>query len=164
MGAQAAGSIAGGYMSSRFTKQAAQLEQQQIGLRLQQEVLASNQQSIFNLRQLEETLASQRAMSAARGAMPGMGSALAIERKSIRAYKKDEQARALSLGFLKTQRKSQISMSKMGVHGAKAKFGLSTALMGAKVGESAMLYHKYGGGKSGGGNGGMLTMRRSGGY
>ena len=134
MGAQAAGSI----MSYRTQKHAAGLEQQQIALRLKQETLASNQQSLYNLRSLEETLASQRAIMAARGVSAGAGSARGVQNRSVRAYNRDEEARKLSLDFLTTQRNVQSSQMSVGRYGAKAQMGMDIfkAALGAMPGSS----------------------------
>lgn len=149
MGAQAAGAI----MSYKMEKYAGAIEKQQIGLRLQQETLASNQESLQDLRRLEETLASQRAIMAARGVSSAAGSAQRIQSSSVRAYQRDEEARNLSMGFLKTQRKIQQGMVNVGVYGAKAKIG--TKIMGSMMGTMGMT--SPGGMFSGGQGGGLLT-------
>lgn len=133
MGAEAAGSIAGQWAQSKAlkgVKATAELEQAQLGLRLKQETIASEQQSIANLHALDEILATQRAMFAARGQMPGIGSAGAIASKSVSNYRKDEQARGLSMGFLKSQRQYETTMSKMRYQSAKIAGGMKNIQRG----------------------------------
>jgi hypothetical protein len=128
MGAQIAGAISdvyGQHQSYKMSKRAQQFEEGQINLRMQQEGIASQQQSLLNLESLQEVLATQRAFAGARGFTPGVGSALAVEQKSIHRFRQDEKARELSLSFLQQQRKAQIAMSKVGLAGKKAQFGTS---------------------------------------
>ena len=130
MGAQAGGNLADIYTSSKqigMLKRAADMDAQQLDLRMQQERLASAEQSLFQLDQLAETLASQRAIMAARGVLPGVGSALAIEQKSIQAFNRDEQARALSIGFMQAQVESQKVAGKLSAAGQAA--GIGAGLM-----------------------------------
>jgi len=163
MGAQAAGSIMSSYAQRKSFQQsqlAAGLEQQQLQLRLQQEVVASNQQGLANLDMLEQTLASQRALSAARGAMPGVGSTLSLAQKSVRGYQRDEKARALSMDFLKTQRKYQMGMSSMRQTGQKFKYGVGMFKQG--MSQLSTMGMQAGGGGIGGiggmsGRQGLLT-------
>jgi hypothetical protein len=126
MGAQAGGNLVDMFSTSsqiKMARRAAEMEGQQLDLRMQQERLASTERSVFQLEQLNETLASQRALMAARGGTPGVGSALALEQKSIQSFKRDEEARELSLGFMESQIKSQQVVGKMSAAGTAAQLG-----------------------------------------
>lgn len=123
MGVQAAGVIGdiwANEASLSISKRGQQLEEAQLDLRFKQERLASNEQSILNLEQLAETLATQRALMSVRGGTPGIGSNLAVENKSINAFNKDEQARALSLQFLGVQREAQKAVGRISLAGKEA--------------------------------------------
>lgn len=123
MAAGLVGDIWTGSSASRVGRRAVNLEEAQLDLRLKQEVLASNEQSLFDLEQLAETLATQRAMMAVRGGLPGVGSSLALEQKSVNRFNKDEEARALSLGFAGAQRKAQVGALKVAQFGKEAQMG-----------------------------------------
>lgn len=71
-------------------------DQAALDLRMQEEGAQTAEQSLFATEQLQEVLASQRAIFAARGTMAGAGSAGAISERSIRLYNADENARLLS--------------------------------------------------------------------
>lgn len=73
--------------------QGLQANQAELDLRMQQEQLASTEQSLFATEQLREILASQRAMFAARGQAP----VKELEQSSTRAYSADERAREFNL-------------------------------------------------------------------
>lgn len=126
MGAQAAGMIGDIWANSKssgIAKRGQQLEEQQLDLRLEQERVASQEQTLASLDMLAETLATQRAMMAVRGGSPGAGSNLAISQKAIATTAKDEVARDLSMGFLAQQRKAQMSVGKLAGFGKQAKAG-----------------------------------------
>ena len=123
MGVQAAGAIGdiwANEASLSVSKRGQQLEEAQLDLRFKQERIASNEQSILNLEQLAETLATQRALMSVRGGMSGIGSNLAIENKSLNAFNRDEQARTLSLEFLGQQRESQKAVGRISFAGKQA--------------------------------------------
>lgn len=124
IGVQAAGMIVdifGKEQAYQSAKEASRIETQQLNTRMQQEQLVFQEQSVADLRSLESTLASQRALMAARGVLPGVGSALSVEQKSIQAFKKDTQARELSNDFLKQQREMQKRMAAVEMRGLKSK-------------------------------------------
>lgn len=125
-GAQAAGLVADIWTSSlshKTARRGVELEEAQLDLRLKQEVLASNEQSLFNLEQLAETLATQRAFMAVRGGLPGVGSSLAQEQRAVTGFNKDEEARKLSLGFSAAQTKAQIGTQRIALAAQRGKQG-----------------------------------------
>lgn len=115
LGAQAAGLV-----GDIFTRQSSKLEEQQLDLRIKQERIASQEQSLFNLEQLAETLATQRALMAVRGATPGIGSAASLESKAIGRFNRDEEARTLSLEFSEQNRRAQIAVGRVALYGKQA--------------------------------------------
>jgi hypothetical protein len=126
MGAQAAGmigSVMGESSRVKLAKIGQELDEQQANLRLQQDRIAANEQGLMQLEQLREVLASQRALVAARGGMPGMGSALALEQKSIANFQKDEQARERSLLFASQQQQARTALGRIGVVATQAQAG-----------------------------------------
>jgi len=126
LAAQAAGtviSLFGQREQYKIGKRASQLEDAQMSLRLQQEEIASMEQSIFNINQLGETLATQRALMAARGGIAGVGSNLAAEQKSVSAFNADERARQLSLNFRSEAITAQKAMNKLTLAGKRSELG-----------------------------------------
>ncbi len=106
MGAQAAGvalEIYQGKRRERYTRMGEELERNEMRLQMQQEQLASSEQSLFASEQLRDILATQRALAASRGQISGAGSNLANAQSSIRAFNADEHARELSQTFRKHQ-------------------------------------------------------------
>ncbi len=106
LGAQVAGIGANLYAARnerRMTEAGLSIEQGELGLRQKQEQLAFTEANIASIEQLQEVLATQRAMAGARGVNPGVGSALAASNKSVRAQGADERARGLSNLFRKSQ-------------------------------------------------------------
>jgi hypothetical protein len=87
-----------------------ELEKQQIQMRMEEEQLASSQESLFNIKRLKEVMSTQRAIFSARGQMAGVGTAGAITAQSENAFNADERARNLSLSFRQNQLKSQMSL------------------------------------------------------
>jgi hypothetical protein len=75
------------------------LEEGQLNLRMQQELLVASQQQLGDLTRLQENMATQRAVFAARGTNAGQGSARTIMEASGRAYREDERARKLNTDF-----------------------------------------------------------------
>lgn len=113
MAAQAAGlgvQLYAQKRASRYEKMAVDFEKQELGLRMEQEALQSTERSLFDTEQLRETLASQRAIFAARGGNPGQGSLARVPGASIRAHAADERARSISMGFRKSQIESQMKL------------------------------------------------------
>jgi hypothetical protein len=96
--------------AAKMIKMGANLDRQQLDLRMQQETLASTETAIANTEQLRSTLASQATLFAARGQAGGQGSARSIQQSSIRAYGNDERARQLNLYFKKAQIQAQKSL------------------------------------------------------
>lgn len=64
-----------------------------LSLQMEQDTLASTEQSLYNMGQLNEAMATQRAIFGARGQMPGVGSANSIATKSLNNFNADESAR-----------------------------------------------------------------------
>lgn len=125
-GAQAAGLVTdvfAQHASYSVAKRGQKLEEQQLDLRLKQERLASQEQSIANLEQLSETLATQRALMSVRGGLPGIGSSGSVAQKSMSGFNKDEEARQLSLGFTEQNIKAKVAVSKLLLAGKKAQMG-----------------------------------------
>ncbi len=109
MGAMAAGhglDIYQGRRQERYTRMGEELERDEMRLQMQQEQLASSEQSLFQGEQLREIMATQRALAASRGQLSGAGSNLAISQSSVRAFNADEHARELSQSFRKHQYES----------------------------------------------------------
>ena len=106
MGAMAAGAALDLYQSKRrerYTRMGEELERNEMRLQMQQEQLASSEQSLFQGEQLRDILATQRALAASRGQLSGAGSNLAVSQASIRAFNADEHARQLTQTFRKNQ-------------------------------------------------------------
>ena len=109
LGAQAAGISASIYseiQGNRIRGRGAELEQRELGLRMQQEELAFTQANIENLQNLRETLATQNAILGARGQASGQGSALAVQNKSIANFNADTEAMRLNKTFRQSQYKA----------------------------------------------------------
>ncbi len=126
MGAQAAGMVGDVWATSASLKSAKlgqQLESSQFDLRLKQEQVASQEQTMASLEQLSEVLATQRAMASIRGGLPGIGSNAAMEQKSISNFNKDEKSRSLSLEFLGQRVQAQKSVGKLSLSGKEAEAG-----------------------------------------
>jgi len=106
---------AGGYASSlyarkqqeRIARKGDEMDRQQLQLQLQQEQLASTEQSFYNTEKLRDVMATQRALFAARGQQAGQGSNFMIGQASQRAYNAEESARQLSMSFRKHQLESK---------------------------------------------------------
>lgn len=123
MGAQAAGMIGGAFSDAstyKAAKRGQQMDEAQANLRIRQERVAANEQGLFQLEELREVLATQRAMMSVRGGQSGVGSALAAEQKSISNFKRDEQARERSLQWSKSQHQARLSLGRMGLAGMKS--------------------------------------------
>lgn len=97
---QAAGAISDIYSTSQQVKigrAGTQIELAQLNTRLEEERTSAAMRSLDAMQQLRMTLASQRAIFAARGQAGGAGSALAISSKSVNAYEADERVRRMNL-------------------------------------------------------------------
>lgn len=79
----------------------------EIGLRMDQETLAAEEQNLFSINRLRDVLSTQRAMMGARGQRSGVGSAGAIQNKAINVYNADEKSRNLNESFRKMQLQGQ---------------------------------------------------------
>lgn len=126
MGAQAAGLVVDIWAqntSLNIAAQAQKLEDAQMDLRLAQDRVASNEQASFHIEQLAETLATQRAMMAVRGGLPGAGSSGTIAAKSVANFNRDERARKLSLEFGEQNTKAQQAIGRIALAGKRAKVG-----------------------------------------
>lgn len=123
----------GNAQSNRAMKAGGRADKAQLDLQMEQDSLASVEQSLFNTEQLREVMSSQRAIFGARGQMPGTGSALAIEQKSLRGYGADERARELSTNFRKTQLLGRKSLVDIQRFGEKAKMGAQLASQGMNM-------------------------------
>lgn len=102
MAAQAIGlglELYGQRQERRMAKLGRRIERDELNLRMEQERLASSEESLRSLEDLREVMAYQRAYYGATGANPGAGSAKAIEQKQLRAFGADERARELNLKF-----------------------------------------------------------------
>jgi hypothetical protein len=128
LGAQAAGfgmNIFASKAQSRLQKIGNDIDARETQLQMQQESLASTEQSLFNSERLRETLAFQRAIYASRGQSAAQGSAVSNTNSSVRAFNADERAREISLGFRKHQLASGQRLRNIGLQsdrlGRKAK-------------------------------------------
>ena len=110
LGAQAAGIGLNMYQrrkEQRYQNMGADIEIQDLGLQLQKEQLASSEEAVANMERLRDTLATQRAIYAARGQKVGQGSPVSLMQGQIRAQSYDERARQLSMGFRKYELESK---------------------------------------------------------
>lgn len=145
LGAQAAGigaNVFAAYQQKRAVEAGISVEQGDLRLRMEQEELAFTEANIESIRNLQEVMATQRAIAGARGQNPGVGSSLAVANKSIRAQKADEQARGLSKSFRKSQYENMSRLLNVKKATAKAAFGgsliesgMSTLSLNTTIGE-----------------------------
>ena len=108
LGAQAAGVATNLFAESRANKTSRlgyDIDQRELQLRMQEEELAFTQANTANLERLRETLSTQNAILGARNQLPGQGSALAIQNKSLENFSADKTALRLSQAFRKSQLK-----------------------------------------------------------
>ena len=84
--------------ANQFDALGTKMQQRELDMRMQQEQLASSQESLMGMEKLRDVMSSQRAIFAARG-QTGGGSNYFIGQNSVRAFNEDENARKLSLGF-----------------------------------------------------------------
>jgi hypothetical protein len=100
IGMQVAGNVldyAGTRQEINRGRAGTQIEQEQIQNRLEQERLASANDSLLALIELRKNLASQRAIFAARGQRAGTGTALSLAQESIGNASANEQVRRMNL-------------------------------------------------------------------
>lgn len=95
------------HQEENFANMGAEMDRQQLSLQIEKEALVNSEETLASTERLRETLATQRAIFAARGISAGAGSSLAIAQRSIRTAGADERARRLSMGFRKHQMESQ---------------------------------------------------------
>lgn len=152
MGAMAA-SAAMGQMGRKAqyknARQATELEEHQIDLRMKQERLAFQEQGVASIENLREVMASTQALFAAQGRMPGIGTTDAIQRRSVTAFNRDETSRALSLGFREQYVRSQKAVGRLGLQGLKKQHQAESF----KSAFDLMNFSSFGGGGGGGGSG-----------
>ena len=98
-----AGNLYSSHKQSQNINRTAELDQQALGLQMQQQTLQATQESIAATDRLQEVLASQRAIAGARGA----GVSAAEINKSAREYGREEQNRALATNYSQHQTKAQ---------------------------------------------------------
>lgn len=97
---QAAGAIGdmiGTRNQAKVGRRALDIELGQIETRLAEERLAATYSAIDSMKALRMTLASQRALNAARGTDSGAGTAFAIGAKSVADQAADERVRRMNL-------------------------------------------------------------------
>ncbi len=146
MGAQAAGLVGdiwASHASNSIGRRGQQLEEAQLDLQLKQERIASNERSLMNLEQLQEVLATQRAMASIGGGLPGIGSALAIEQRSVSNFNKDENARLLNLEFSAQHQKAKIAVGRLSVLGKRAEAGAKIFNQAFNMIPTNELFDKY---------------------
>ena len=119
--------------AEKFTRIGEELEKQQLQLRMSEEQLAYTQKSLYGVEQLREVLASQRAIMAARGQAPGLGSAKALETRSVNVFNADERARQLSQTFRKNQLDSQMSLYNINRSTRKAQRKMNSVMQGLNM-------------------------------
>ena len=97
---QAAGAISdiiGTRQQQGLGRAGSEVEQAQINTRMEEERVASALRSLDAMKQLRMTMASQRAIFAARGQKAGAGSAFSISQASVREFQSDERVRKMNL-------------------------------------------------------------------
>lgn len=104
-----------------------------INMRMQQELLMASQQQLSDLGNLEETLASQRAVFAARGTQAGQGSARTIMEASKKAYAEDERARRLNTDFRRNYMDSLKRLQRIERAGLKSTRAAQMAVSGLNM-------------------------------
>ena len=145
LGAQAAGigaNIFAAYQQRKMVESGIAVDQGDLKLRMKQEELAYTEANVESLGQLQEVMATQRAIMGARGQNPGVGSALAAANKSVRAQSADQAARDLSKSFRQAQLSGMSGLLNIKKAGARATFGnslieggLSTLDLNTTIGE-----------------------------
>jgi len=134
LAAQAAGIGANLYANraqNRIESKGLALDEESVKLRMKQESLAAQQETLQDLTTLRETLASQRAIAGARGQNPGQGSIKALEQKSVRAQSTDERMRNLNKSFREKYAESLSRLKRIEHQGTKAQRGVQ--LLGQSI-------------------------------
>ncbi len=106
--------------TSEFDRIGSEMDRMQMETRLQEEQLASSQESLVSLENLREVMATQRAIFGARNQNAGIGTAKAIETRSMNAFNSDEIAKNLSLTFRQNYIKSQMRLANIQGAGRQA--------------------------------------------
>ncbi len=109
------------------------IDEGQLNTRMQQELLVASQQQLSELGNLEETLATQRAMFAARGTNAGQGTARTIMEASSKAYQEDQRARNLNTDFRKNYIESLKRLQRIERAGLKSTRGAQLAQFGLNM-------------------------------
>ena len=78
--------------ANQFDALGTKMQQRELDMRMQQEQLASSQESLMGMEKLRDVMSSQRAIFAARG-QTGGGSNYFVGQNSVRAFNEDENAR-----------------------------------------------------------------------
>ncbi len=114
-------------------KKGLELERAQIGLRLKQEQLASEEQSALALENVREVMSSQQALFASQRRVPGIGSTAAISAKTATNFSKEERARSLTMQFREQYLKSQQQSKTMQINSSKKQY--KADLLGSAFGK-----------------------------
>lgn len=108
------------------------MQQRELDMRMQQEQLASSQESLMGMEKLRDVMSSQRAIFAARG-QTGGGSNYFIGQNSVRAFNEDENARKLSLGFKQYYNKATQNLLGLESEGRKSARNFKAAAKGLNM-------------------------------
>lgn len=84
-------------IGNRLINAGARLEQNDLDLQMEEAVLSSQEEGIFNSERLRGVLASQNVLAAARGVDSGAGTQEALRNSSIKNFNADEKARQRNL-------------------------------------------------------------------
>lgn len=126
LGAQAAGigaDLYSAYSKKKIADAGLELEKGDINIRKGQEELSYAEANLASLQELQEVMATQRAIMGARGQNPGVGSSLASANKSERAHGADQRARELSKTFRQSQLDGMSRLLNIKKAGNRAAFG-----------------------------------------
>ena len=108
------------------------MQQRELDMQMQQQQLASSQESLIGMEKLRDVMSSQRAIFAARG-QTGGGSNYFIAQNSVRAFNEDENARKLSLGFKQYYNKATQNLMAMESEGRKSGRNFKAAAKGLNM-------------------------------
>lgn len=95
--AGAIGDIIGTRAQAKTLRRGAEVEQANISNRITEEQLGASLSAVDSMKALRQTLASQRAIFAARGTNPSAGSAVATQNLSLNEASADERIRRVNL-------------------------------------------------------------------
>lgn len=146
LASQAAGLATNLWATSRankFDNLGTEMQQRELDMRMQQEQLASSQESLIGMEKLRDVMSSQRAIFAARGQTAG-GSNYFIGQNSVRAFNQDENARNLSVGFKNYYLKANQNL--MGIKSAGRQSGRH--MENFSKGVNMMSFNSFGDGSS----------------